>query len=59
MHAVPARAYATTRGGEAREFALVRGWTRPTKFRFDSTAAATMSAKTSDFQLDSNSFKAT
>lgn len=44
---VPARAYATTRGGEARQLALVNGWTRPSKLRFpESTAAATMSGLT-------------
>ncbi len=30
----PARAYATTRGGDARKLSLVKGWIRPSKFLF-------------------------
>src|ERR1700678_83825 len=38
---LPASAYATTRGGEARKFILISGCTRPSKLRLpDSTAAA-------------------
>lgn len=34
MLTVPAIANATTRGGEAKKFALVAGWTLPSKFLF-------------------------
>jgi hypothetical protein len=44
MLTVPAIANATTRGGEAKKFALVAGWTLPSKFLFpERTEAAQIS----------------
>src|SRR5690606_17093107 len=41
---VPARAAATTSGGDARKFMRTSGWIRPSKFRLPESTAATSSA---------------
>ena len=41
---VPARAYATTRGGEARQLARVSGCMRPSKLRLSERTETTMTS---------------
>ena len=40
----PARAKATTSGGDMRKFALMFWWTRASKFRFPESTAAAMTS---------------